>query len=102
MDLDQRPRRRPRVVTRRVAGETVLVPLRSDPGEAPFLYTLNAVGAWVWERAEGRLTVAEMIDAVTAAFDAAPEAAERDVREFVDALEQERLLEADPGEEAPR
>jgi hypothetical protein len=86
------------VVTRRVAGETVLVPLRSDPGEPPCLYTLNAVGAWVWERAEGRLTLAEIIEGVQAAFEAAPDDAARDVRDFVDTLEAERLLEPAPGE----
>jgi hypothetical protein len=97
LDLDQRPRRRPRVVTRSVAGETVLVPLRSDPGEAPCLYTLNAVGRWVWERAEGHLTLAQIIEGVQAAFDATPDEATRDVRAFVDALEGEQLLEVAAG-----
>jgi hypothetical protein len=89
------------VVTRTVGGETVLVPLRSDPAESPCLYTLNAVGAWVWERAEGRLTLAELIAEVQSAFAAAPEDASADVRAFVDALEEERLLEAAPAGGAP-
>lgn len=89
-------------MTRQVKGETVLVPLRADPGHAPCLYTLNAVGAWVWAQAEGRLTLAEIIEAVRSAFDAAPEAAAEDVRAFVDSLEEERLLEAAPAEPSER
>lgn len=98
MDLDGRPGKRKSVVTRQVVGETVLVPIQRRLGEQHCLYTLNEVGAHVWERVDGRRTLEELIGEVETAFETSREEATRDVSAFVQALLDERLLELSPVE----
>lgn len=99
MVLNDRPRKRSSIVTRQVVGETILVPVQRRLGEQHCIYTLNEVGALVWERADGRATLGQLIDGVIAAFETTREAAERDVRAFVETLVEERLLEIAPAGE---
>lgn len=96
MELNNRPRKRSSIVTRRVVGETVLVPVQRRLGEQHCIYTLNEVGALVWERADGRATLEELIGELVAVFEITREEAERDVRAFVETLVEERLLEIAP------
>ena len=75
----------------RLSAATVLVAARGQvstelEGEAVILsladgvyYGLDGVGAMVWERLREPATVAELRDAVTAAFDVDRETAERDL-----------------------
>ena len=39
---------------RRIAGEYVLVPLVSHGADLDAIYNLNAVGAFIWDRLDGR------------------------------------------------
>jgi len=53
---------------------------------------LNEVGSLVWDRIDGRRSLGEILDAVNEAFDVAPEQLERDVKEFLDALREQRMV----------
>jgi len=53
---------------------------------------LNEVGSLVWDRIDGRRSLGEILDAVNDAFDVAPEQLERDVKEFLDALREQRMV----------
>jgi hypothetical protein len=93
MELDLRPTRRPHLVTRVVAGETVIVPVQRELGEQHCLYTLNEVGAFVWSQLDGQCSLRELAGAVAAEFETSEEAAERDLQAFLASLESERLIE---------
>jgi pyrroloquinoline quinone biosynthesis protein D len=87
--LDARPRRLEGVLAQEAQGQTVL--LRLEDGG---YYALDEVGAAVWELCDGSRSVAEMVVALGEQFDA-PEATIRaDVLEFVEELQDERLLAA--------
>jgi len=87
---------------------TVLVAARGQvstelEGEAVILgladgvyYGLDGVGAMVWERLRHPTSVAELRDAVTAAFDVDAETAERDLLALLAELRERRLVEAAP------
>jgi len=53
---------------------------------------LNEVGSLVWDRIDGRRSLGEILDAVNEAFDVVPEQLERDVKEFLDALREQRMV----------
>jgi len=75
--------RDPDFVFRRIADEVVLLPVRRNMGDLESIYTLNDVGARVWELIDGHRTLADLRDAVVAEFDVTPERAEADVEVFL-------------------
>jgi len=79
-------------VTRRIAGETVIVPVRDDVADLDSIYTLNETGTFVWDLLDGRRTVDELIDAVVAEFEVAREVAAADVARLIASLSAEGLL----------
>jgi len=80
------------VVTRRIADETLIVPVAGGVGDLDAIYTLNAVGARIWQLLEGPTTARRITDAIQQEFEVSPEQAEQDVTEFLTALERARLV----------
>ncbi len=72
-----------RIVGRRIAGEYVLVPIVGRGADVDSIFTLNRVGAFIWERLDGRATGHEVVDALTAGFEVDAATAAADYREFV-------------------
>lgn len=96
MGLDEVLVRSPRIVGRRIAGEYVLVPLVSHGADLDAIFNLNAVGAFIWERLDGRTTGAGIVSALTDAFEVDPERARADYLAFVAQLLDLGALEAAP------
>jgi hypothetical protein len=61
-------RKSPKVSTVRVGEEAVLMSASRQPLEPGRCYRLNDVGAFVWERIDGRRTVSEIANAVCREF----------------------------------
>jgi methyltransferase-like protein len=80
-----------KVVTRRIANETVIVPMTANVADLDSVYTLNEVGSFIWERLDGQQTAQAIAEAVAAEFDVALEQAVRDVDELLIALEAKGL-----------
>lgn len=79
-------------VSREIAGETLIVPVRSQVGDLDSIYTLNEMGATIWRRLDGRTTIAEIVEAVCAEYEVTPEVAEKDTSEFLQSLEAAGLI----------
>jgi hypothetical protein len=84
---ETRYERNPEFIYRRIVDELVLVPVRQEVADMDCIYTLNPVGAFIWEKLEGRATLGELQAAVVAQYEVDPEAAGVDLREFVQELE---------------
>lgn len=84
--LDSRFERQPTMVTRRVAGEVLLVPITRRMEEEASLYTLDEVAAFLWDRLDGHHTGRELVEALKAAYVVETAQAEQDVRHFVEQL----------------
>jgi hypothetical protein len=80
-------------VTRRIAGETLVVPIRASAAQLDSLYVLNGVGAAVWTLLDTPRPVTELAQAVTDEFDVAGEAALTDVLRFLERLQEAGLVE---------
>lgn len=86
MDLNAVFVRNEQVVSRKIVDELILVPMRTDVAEMETLYTLNEVGARVYELIDGERTLEAIVETVFEEFDVTREQAEMDVREFVEQL----------------
>ncbi len=83
------------VVTRHVAGEVLLVPIRGRLVEMDRLFALNRVGEVVWQTLDGKHDVPAIRDAVVARFEVDPQRAETEVSEFLAALQAAGLITAE-------
>ena len=79
-----------KIIARRVAGETVLVPLESRASDPEFkgarLYVLNETGEFLWSLLETPCSVGDLARNLTLEFAAADESARADVERFLVAL----------------
>ena len=80
------------LVTRCVAGEIIIVPVRAHVAELDSIFTLNEVGTMIWELIDGRTRVGQIAEAICRAYGIAPEEAGKDVVEFLASLEAAGLI----------
>ena len=83
-------------VTREIAGETLIVPIKNRVGDLDSIYTLNEVATIIWQLVNGQTSVDKIIDAVHDAYDVDREEATKDTVEFLDSLEKEGLIKDHP------
>jgi len=81
------------VVSRQIAGELIIVPLRHGIGDLNSLYTLNPVGLVLWNFMQEEHTVPEMMHRVCEEFEVTAAQAQHDIREFLDSLLAEKLIQ---------
>ena len=84
-------------VTRRIAGETIIVPVTGDIADLNSVFTLNEVGSFIWELVDGRRSAQAIAEAVSAEFDVDLNRAGADVDELLMALEAKGLARARAG-----
>jgi len=80
------------LVTRDVAGESIIVPIKGHVGDLDGVFTLNEVGALIWRLIDGRTTALELADAVRKEYDVEAAEAEKDVADFLRSLEDAGLI----------
>jgi hypothetical protein len=88
--------KRPEVVSRRIAGEAILVPVRSQVAELDSIFTLNDMGSLVWDLLDGEKTVSQIADLICASYEVATEEARQDLLEFLAELESAGLIGCAP------
>jgi hypothetical protein len=86
VSLKSIPSRSPSIVTRKTGNEYVLVPIANNIADMNSVYTLNETGAFIWEHIDGKRSVGELIDAVTAEYDIDKETASADVFSLINNL----------------
>jgi hypothetical protein len=80
------------LVTREVAGEKIIVPIKGHVGDLEGVYTLNELGATIWQLINGQTTARELIEAVRNEYDVGTAEAEKDVVDFLRSLEDAGLI----------
>lgn len=71
------------VVSRTVAGETLIVPVRGKVGDLASIYSFNGTGSLIWQLLDAPHGLADLIDAVAQHYDVTPEQAQKDVTQFL-------------------
>ena len=80
------------LVARSIAGETLIVPVRSGVADLDYIYALNEVGSRVWELLNERRPVREIVAAISSEYEVTPEQAARDIGELLSSLEAAGLI----------
>ena len=80
------------IILRKIAGETILVPVGEDAVRVNGLITVNEVGALICEQLKEERTVDALVAAVTAQFDVDAQTARADIALFIHTLEENDLL----------
>lgn len=75
------------IVAREIAHEFILVPIRRKTSDIDGFYTLNEVGARVWQLIDGQKTVQEIRDALLLEYEVGTAEAEKDIEELIRRLE---------------
>jgi hypothetical protein len=86
-------RRNENVVSRKIVDELILVPIRKNVADMESLYTLNEVGARVYELIDGERTVRDICATIVEEFEVSNDQAEADVTEFLEKLISIRSIE---------
>jgi hypothetical protein len=93
-------------VTRKIAGETIIVPVRAHVGELDSVYTLNEMGTLIWDLLQDGKQKRDIPQVICETYEISPDQAEADVRQFFQSLTQAGLIQklSEPGalEEQPR
>jgi len=76
------------IVSRKIAEEFILVPIRQRAGDVDSIYTVNEVGSRIWELIDGEKSLSEIRDVIIDEFEVSNEEAEKDLIEFLQQLEQ--------------
>jgi hypothetical protein len=79
-------------VTREIAGETIIVPVRGNVGDLNSIYTLNEIGTMIWQLIDGKKNVGQIIESICSAYEVTPEEAEGDAVDFLKSLEKAGLI----------
>lgn len=75
--------RNPDFIYRRIVDESVLVPLHNNVADMNCIYTLNGMGAFLWELLASPVTRAELETGVLAEYNAEPEVLKKDLDDFL-------------------
>ena len=74
------------IVSREIAGESILVPIRGKLADMQRIFSLDPVAEYIWRQLDGRRTLNEVSSGVLETFDVKKEQAEADLMEFIDEL----------------
>ena len=76
----------PDFIYRKIVDEIILVPIHQDVADLDCIYSLNKIGAFLWEQLQQPATRRELEQAILEAYDVDPQTAHQDLDAFMDAL----------------
>jgi hypothetical protein len=82
------------VVSRLIAGETLVVPVRGKVGDLASIYSFNAVGTTIWDALANPTGVTTLVDLIEQDYDVSREQAAKDVESFLQEMQVAELVMA--------
>jgi hypothetical protein len=84
------------VVSRTVAGETLIVPVRGKVGDLASIYSFNGTGSLIWQLLDAPRTLTDLIDAVEREYEVTRQLAQKDVTHVLEDMLSVELLNVQP------
>jgi len=78
--------RNPDFIYRKIVDESVLIPIHQDIANMDSIFTLNSVGAFIWEKLEQPLTQAILQEVILDEYNADPEVLLADLDTFMNQM----------------
>jgi len=75
--------RNPNFIFRKIIDEMVLIPIKQEVADLNAIFTLNDLGAFIWDRLGAPCTRAQLEQAVLAEYDADIQTVKRDLEFFL-------------------
>lgn len=85
-------KRNPQIVKRRIAGDVILVPISDPIAKQQRIFSLNEMGEYIWDRLDGNLCLAEILETVLQKFAVNEAQAKEDVMHFMQSAIQQGLI----------
>jgi hypothetical protein len=92
--LETRYEKDPNVVSREIAGERILVPIKKQAADMAAIFVLNETGARIWELVDGQRTLADIGDILGQEYDVQPDAVRSDIVDLTGQLLELGMLRA--------
>ncbi len=70
-------------IFRKIVDEMVLVPIRQNVADLNAIFTLNEIGAFIWEKLGNPITLTELEEAILADYDADIQTVKRELEVFL-------------------
>ena len=80
------------LVTRSIASETIIVPVRTHVVDLESIYSTDEVGSLIWKLIDGQTSVEQIVAAICESYQVGDEQASQDVHEFLDGLQAAGLI----------
>ena len=93
MNLSSIYQKKEDIVTRRIADETLLVPIRSHLADMQRIFALNRVAEYIWQQLDGKRNLKEIHTGIIANFEVEKDRAGSDIREFISQLIESGIIE---------
>ncbi len=74
------------VVTRKIADQLILVPIKGNVADMQRLFMLNPVAEFIWQQLDGKCSVAVICEQIANGFIVDQQNAEKDAFEFIGQL----------------
>lgn len=74
------------IVSRDIAGETILVPIRGKLADMQRIFAMNPVAKYIWEHINGELMLDDIRIGIMKVFDVGEGQAKEDLYKFIDEL----------------
>lgn len=82
------------VVSRVIAGETLIVPVRGGVGDLASIYSLNPVASSIWNAIAQPCTEERIVECIAQEFDGDAPQVQQDVQSFLAEMQSAGLVEA--------
>lgn len=86
VQAERRYQRNPDFIHRKIVDESVLVPIHQNVADMNCIYTLNAVGATIWEQLESSASMDDLRTRLMDEYDADPDVLTADLQRFLGEL----------------
>lgn len=83
MTSDLRVQRNPNFIFRKIVDEAVLVPIHQNVANMDCIYTLNEVGAFIWDTVQQPTSMDALAQALLLEYDADPDVLKADLAHFL-------------------
>lgn len=81
------------IISREVAGETILVPLRGNMTDLQRIWSLNPIAGYIYKNLDGQKSLEDIRDEILDTFDVEKTDADSDMQEFISDLLNAGLVE---------
>jgi len=85
------------IVSRRIAEETIIVPIRGKLADMQRIFSINSVAEYIWEQLDGVKNLDEVLEGILTEFDINKEQAKADLEAFITELTEAGLITLDKG-----